>query len=334
MHCWLHVHSSLYHLVTHNPMDSTCNVDCLGMCMRLDVYGLTAAFVIAALGQLGLPFAAEGHRRHHAVTALGCCMQFEVALRQWCSACRVMAAYVFCAHSVQHNGSHALIVMSSALRCVSDAMQHHAVTALGCCMQFEVALPQWCGVCRVMVAYVFCAHSVQHNGTHALIVVSSALRCVSDAMQHHAVTALGCCMQCEVALRQWCRACRRMAAYVFCAHSLQHNGTHALIVLSSALHCVSDAMQHHAVTALGCCMQCEVALRERCSACRFMAWGDSLERQLAFKFGPQFFVVVREPKPPPKHTIVHWPPPPTPPIFQYQPPGLTWGNPHMRQLAQ
>jgi len=181
---------------------------------------------------------------------------------------------------------------------------------------------------------VFCAHSVRHNGTHALIVLSSALRCVSDAMQHHAVTALGCCMQCEVALRQWCSACRRMAAYVFCAHSLQHNGTHALIVLSSALHCVSDAMQHHAVTALGCCMQCEVALRERCSACRFMAWGDSLERQLAFKFGPQFFVVVREPKPPPKHTIVHWPPPPTPPIFQYQPPGLTWGNPHMRQLAQ
>jgi len=145
---------------------------------------------------------------------------------------------------------------------------------------------------------VFCAHSVRHNGTHALIVLSSALRCVSDAMQHHAVTALGCCMQCEVALRQWCSACRRMAAYVFCAHSLQHNGTHALIVLSSALHCVSDAMQHHAVTALGCCMQCEVALRERCSACRFMAWGDSLERQLAFKFGPHFSSSLGDQSPP------------------------------------
>ncbi len=47
-----------------------------------------------------------------------------------------------------------------------------------------------------------CVLCLQHNGTHALIVLSSALRCVSDAMQHHAVTALGCCMQFEVALRQ------------------------------------------------------------------------------------------------------------------------------------
>ncbi len=46
----------------------------------------------------------------------------------------------------------------------------------------------------------------------------------------------------EVALRERCSACRLMAAYVFCAHSTQHNGTHALIVLSSALHCGSDAM--------------------------------------------------------------------------------------------
>ncbi len=50
-------------LTTHSR-DSKCNVDCLGMFMKLDVYGLTAAFVIAALGQLGLPIAAEGHRRH------------------------------------------------------------------------------------------------------------------------------------------------------------------------------------------------------------------------------------------------------------------------------
>jgi len=73
----------------------------------------------------------------------------------------------------------------------------------------------WCPcILAVHTDYVFRAHSLQDNGTHALIVLSSALRCVSDAMQHHAVTALGCCMQCEVALRQGCSACRIMAADV------------------------------------------------------------------------------------------------------------------------
>ena len=57
----------------------------------------------------------------------------------------------------------------------------------------------------------------------------------------------------------------------FVLSSLKHTSSHALVLLSCAVHCVPDVMQHRYVTALECCMQHGVVLRQRCSACRPMA---------------------------------------------------------------
>jgi len=60
-----------------------------------------------------------------------------------------------------------------------------------------------------------------HNTTHALVVLSCALLCVSDAMQHHAMEALHRSKQFQVAINQCCSACRGMAACMFCAQVLE-----------------------------------------------------------------------------------------------------------------
>ena len=88
----------------------------------------------------------------------------------------------------------------------------------------------WRHVCSVLRCW-------KHNITHALIVLSCALLCVSDAMQHHAMEALQCSKLFQVAINQCCSACRGMAACIFCANKLeaQHYSCIGRAVMPTAL---------------------------------------------------------------------------------------------------
>ena len=99
-----------------------------------------------------------------------------------------------------------------------------------------------------------CVLSSLALSTHALVMLSCALHCVSDAMQHHAVKALQCSKQSLVALNQGNSACRGMAACVFRADNLeaQHYSCIGRGAMRTAVHfrcyaaslCGGNAVQH------------------------------------------------------------------------------------------
>jgi len=95
---------------------------------------------------------------------------------------------------LKHNITHALVMLSCALHCVSYAMQQHAMEALQCSKQFQVAINHSCSACRGMAACVFCAQvlEAQHYSCIDRAVMRTALRfrchaascCAGIATQH------------------------------------------------------------------------------------------------------------------------------------------------------